>query len=69
MATPITYQKIQTARGMLRIPIYKVTDVEDSSCRIYTAKGIGCYDLIMPSSATALRIMTANGIKGVRTIK
>lgn len=68
MATPITYQKIQTARGILRIPIYKVTDVTDSSFRIYTAKGIGCYDLIMPSSATPLRVMTANGIRGVRTI-
>ncbi len=68
MATPITYQKIQTARGMLRIPIYKVTDVQDSSFRINTAKGIGCYDLIIPSSATPLRVMTANGIRGVRTI-
>lgn len=68
MATPLTYQKIQTARGMLQIPIYKVTDVKDSSFRIYTAKGIGCYDLITPSSATPLRVMTAKGIKGVRTI-
>lgn len=68
MATPITYQKIQTAHGILRIPIYKVTDVKDSSLRIYTAKGIGCYELIVPTSATPLRIMTANGIKGVRTI-
>lgn len=68
MAIPITYQNIQTARGMLRIPIYKVTDVKDSSFRIYTEKGIGCYALIKPSSATPLRVMTANGIKGVRTI-
>ena len=68
MATPIAYQKIQTAKGMLRVPIYKVSDVKDSSLRIYTSKGIGCYDLVSPSNATPLRVMTANGIRGIRTI-
>jgi len=68
MVTPITYQKIQTAKGMLRVPIYNVSDVKDASLRIYTGKGIGCYDLVLPSNATPLRIMTAKGIRGIRTI-
>ncbi|MGB3261877.1 hypothetical protein [Paenisporosarcina sp.] len=68
MATPVTYQKIQTTKGMLRVPIYKVSDVKDSSLRIYTGKGIGCYDLVLPSDATPLRVMTAKGIRGIRTI-
>lgn len=68
MATPIAYQKINTSKKVLTVPIYKVIDVKNSSLRVYTSKGIGCYDLVLPTNATPLRVMTAKGIRGIRTI-
>lgn len=65
MATPIGYQKIQTSNGTVDVPIYAPGDVTYPVCRINTPNGVGCYDLVAPTSETFLRIFTSDGIKGV----
>jgi hypothetical protein len=68
VATPISYQKIQTSSGAIEIPIYAISDVTYPVCRINTPNGIGCYDLIEPTNETPLRVFTNGGVKGVNLI-
>jgi len=67
MPIPIAHKTLQTPGGTVEIPIYNVADVIDSSYRVFTNRGVGCYDLIEPNGETPLRVMTKNGIKGVNT--
>jgi len=66
--TPIAIQKIATATGVIDVPIYAISDVTDSSVRIQTSNGIGCYHIVEPSNDTPFRIMTQNGIKGISLV-
>ena len=68
MPTPIATQKMMTSKGIIEIPIYSPSDVADSSLRIQTSHGIGCYDLVPPTASTPLRVMTAKGIKGINMV-
>jgi hypothetical protein len=65
MANPISIQKIMTGNGLIEIPIYSLSDVDDSSLRIKTPAGVGTYDLVQPSADTPLRILTSSGIMGI----
>src|SRR6185437_15615697 len=66
MSTPLAFQRIQTLNGIVDIPVYNVSDITNSSLRISTNKGIGCYKLSDPS-LSPLRIMTPEGVRGINT--
>jgi hypothetical protein len=70
LATPIAWQRLTTSSGVIDIPIYSITDpnIVDKSFRIQTGNGIGCFDLITPTSATPFKIATSGGIKGINLV-
>lgn len=68
MPTPLTYQKIQGASGLILVPIYNVGDLADSSFRVMTSKGLGAYELVALSPSLPIRVMTPTGPKSINTV-
>lgn len=70
MGTPIAFQRIQLSTGIHEIPIYSITDpdIEDTSLRIMTSQGVGCYELAdnIEETSIPLHISTVNGVRYVR---
>lgn len=68
MTIPLTYMKFKLTNSIVDIPIYNIGDTSNSSVRINTSKGTGCYDLVNTSSSLPIRIMTSSGVKSINTI-
>lgn len=68
MPTPLTYQKVQGASGLILVPIYNVGDLADSSFRVMTSKGLGAYELVALSPTLPIRVMTPTGPKSINTV-
>lgn len=63
MATPIGYAKIRKGTENLNIPVYALADLFDSRFRVRLEDGTtGCFRLVSPTSANAIRITTASGV-------
>ncbi|AIW03309.1 hypothetical protein CPT_Mater152 [Bacillus phage Mater] len=67
MAQPISYQYMRGKAGVVKIPVYAISDFPTNSyVRLKLPNGtIGCYKLKVPDASTPLRVMTKTGIMGV----
>ncbi|WP_341323344.1 hypothetical protein NSQ62_07690 [Solibacillus sp. FSL H8-0523] len=67
MADPISYLKISKRDGFENFPVYSISDFPNSPLRIMTSSGIGCFNLVESPLSSPLRVVTADGIKGIIT--
>lgn len=60
---------LQTASGVVEVPVFELSDVEFDALRVQTHDGVGAVNLVDPADAEVdeLRIQTANGPKAVST--
>ena len=66
--TPIGFQRMLLADGLVNIPIYPLHQVDYTALRTFVNGEVACYDLIEPSDDTPIRIKTPRGTKGIKTL-